>query len=39
VAKRHETPAVFDMFFRKPPFNGAFTVVAGLSQVLAFPNP
>ena len=36
MANRHETPAVFDMFFRKAPFCGTFTVVAGLSQVLAF---
>ena len=35
-AKRHETPACFDMFFRKPPFKGEFCVFGGLSQVLAF---
>jgi len=36
VAGRHETPAVFDMFFRKSPFEGEYTIFAGLNQVLAF---
>jgi len=28
------TPAVFDMFFRRQPFNGGFSVFAGLSPLL-----
>lgn len=31
---RHETPAVFDLFYRKPPFGGAFAVFAGLEEVI-----
>jgi nicotinate phosphoribosyltransferase len=32
----HERRSVFHLFFRKPPFKGGFTVVAGLEQALEF---
>ena len=38
TAKRHEMTAVFDLYFRKAPFHGTFTIFGGLSQVLAFLN-
>ena len=36
--KRHKTIAVFDLFFRKNPFDGEYTIFAGLSEVIAFMN-
>ena len=33
---RHALPAVFDVFFRKNPFHGEYTVFAGLDEVLRY---
>jgi len=35
-AERHEEDSVFDLFFRKHPFAGEFTIFAGLEEVLRF---
>ncbi|EGG16852.1 nicotinate phosphoribosyltransferase-like protein [Cavenderia fasciculata] len=33
---RHDIPTVFDLYFRKNPFGGEFTVFAGLEEVIRF---
>jgi nicotinate phosphoribosyltransferase len=32
----HKKEAIFELFFRKNPFNGAYTLFAGLSEALSF---
>ena len=35
-ANRHSLDSSFELFFRKPPFDGEITVMSGLDQVLSF---
>lgn len=37
-AGKHKDRAVFDLYFRKCPFNGEFAVLAGVNEVVRFLN-
>jgi nicotinate phosphoribosyltransferase len=37
-AGRHELPSTFDVFFRKNPFHGEYTLFAGLKDILHFTD-
>jgi len=34
--KKQDSPAIFDLFFRKNPFKGEFTIFAGLEEVIRY---
>jgi nicotinic acid phosphoribosyltransferase len=38
VASQTEKEAVFNLYFRKNPFGGGFTVACGLTNVIGFIN-
>lgn len=35
-AKRHNEPCIFEMFFRKSPFNGKYTIFTGHDEVISY---